>query len=226
MIRARQLAGHDGRAEAVAAIDLAVGRGECLGVVGGAGSGRSALLQLLATLLPPRSGSAEIDGLDLVRDLARVRMRVAFVGLPLLRGEALSVREHLLFLQGVRGRSAGDGGRRAELAARRAGLAPAACIEGLSPAERMRLELAGALMLEPAALLLDDPFPALDAPEGEPLLHWLRESRDAGAAIVLGASDPGRVRGLASRLSLLRAGRLVAMADANGPEPGAGPVGT
>jgi ABC-2 type transport system ATP-binding protein len=224
VIRARQLGGQAG-AESVTGIDLDVARGECLGLIGGAGSGRTTLLWILATLLPPSSGNAEIDGLDLVRDLARVRTRVAFVGPPLLRGEAVSVGEHLLFLDSVRGRSDRESGRRVEGAALCAGLAPTALVLGLPPAERLRLELAGALMLAPAALLLDDPLAALDAPEGEPLLHWLRESRDAGAAIVVGAPDPGRVRGLASRVSLLESGHIVAVAAASEPVSGAAPSG-
>jgi ABC-type multidrug transport system ATPase subunit len=222
VIRARQLAGSGPGGETVTGIDLEVARGECLGLIGGAGSGRTTLLRILATLLPPNSGSAEIDGLDVVRDLARVRTRVAYVGQPLMRGEALSVREHLLFLESARGRSDKESGRRVEGAALRAGLAPAALVLGLPPAERLRLELAGVLMLKPVAVLLDDAFPALDTPEGEPLLHWLRESRDAGAAIVLGAPEAGRVRALASRVSQLQAGRLVAVA-AGGLDAAAAP---
>ena len=73
--------------------DLEVARGESLGLTGPNGSGRTTLLRIVATLVPPSSGSVKIDGLDAVRDVYRLRPRLAYVGTESVEPERLRVDE-------------------------------------------------------------------------------------------------------------------------------------
>src|SRR5437016_531843 len=87
-----------GAAVALAGVDVQVAPGECVGLVGTSGSGRSTLLRLLATLIRPSSGSIEIDGLDAVRKPYEVRGRLAYLGHSALPGHGLTASEYLTFL--------------------------------------------------------------------------------------------------------------------------------
>src|SRR5512138_2725105 len=103
MVRATGLQKRFGTTVALAGVDLQVAKGECVGVIGPNGSGRSTLLKLLATLLPASSGSIEIDGIDAVRRPFAARRQLAYIGDPNLSGHGLSALEYLDFVVSARG---------------------------------------------------------------------------------------------------------------------------
>ncbi|HUK37472.1 MAG TPA: ATP-binding cassette domain-containing protein [Vicinamibacterales bacterium] len=198
-----------GTTSAIAGVDVQAAPGECVGLVGSNGGGRSTLLRLLATLLRPTAGTIEIDGLDASRHLYEVRRRIAYVGESLAPGHGLCVRDYLTFLSSTR--SAATRARRMSLeeALVRAGVTPDADVDVLSSGQRRRVALAGAFLLEPRVLLLDDPFCGLDADARTTFSVWLSEVRNAGTAIVAALNEERDVRALCHRVVRLEAGRLV-----------------
>src|SRR5580693_7606331 len=98
MITVRQLTKAFGATTALAGVDLEIGQGECLAIVGSRGSGRTTLLRILATLLQPTSGRVEINGVDIASDLNRVRPLVAYAGHDRIDGNRLRVDEYLRFV--------------------------------------------------------------------------------------------------------------------------------
>jgi len=201
---------------------LRLGEGECLGVVGESGSGKStlgrAILQMTAY-----EGRILLDGHDLGRlrgpERARQRRRVQVV----FQDPRESLNPRMTIAQSVgeplrlAGRSASE--RRAAVGGllERVGL-PAALADRLpgsvSGGQAQRIAIARALAAEPDIIVLDEPTSSLDVSTQAMLLNLLKDlSRERGLAYVFISHDLAAVSYLAHRIAVLRAGRIVELAD-------------
>jgi putative ABC transport system ATP-binding protein len=190
----RTFAGADGPVRALRGVDLDVGPGDRLRILGPSGSGKSTLVAVLGLLDAGYEGSCLFDGRE-VRDVAeperaalRLR-RVGFAFQDLHLVPSLTALENLeLVARAVAGTPSG---RPRELL-EEAGLgARMHALPGvLSGGERRRLALARALVHRPALLLLDEPTAGLDAASAERAAAMVRRAADAGTAVVAVGHDP------------------------------------
>jgi heme ABC exporter ATP-binding subunit CcmA len=195
-----------GRFPALAGVDLDVEGGEVVLVSGANGAGKTTLLRVVAGLVPLRSGTAEVLGVDLSTDRRSHRRRLAVVGHDTFCYDELSVAENLRFAA----RAAGSTPAAADAALERLGLGPIAGVAHgrLSAGQRRRLSLAVALARDPELLLLDEPHAGLDA-EGRAVLDdVLRASAAEGRAVLVASHELDRVRALAAREVVLTNGQL------------------
>lgn len=191
---------------------LDVEAGEILAVIGPNGAGKSTLLRVMGLLQQPSGGTIFFQGEEAGRDNAlAMRRRMASVFQePLLLNASVYENAALgLKLRGL---------RRADLRARlnpwleRLRIAHLASrrVRTLSGGELQRTSLARALALDPALLLLDEPFSALDPPTRESLLNELREILDqTGVTTVFVTHDRDEAFMLGSRVGVLRDGKLL-----------------
>jgi len=198
MLRATGVQKRFGATVALSGVDLHAAEGECVGVVGPNGSGRSTLLKVLATVLPPSSGSIDIDGIDAVRAPYDARRRLAYVGERAVAGHGLTVSEYLDFMVSARGAAQTRTARDEALS--RAVVPGDADVDSLSAGNRRRVSLVTAFLVKPRLLLLDDPFSALDSDARLEFTRWLSELRHAGTAIVTALNDERDVRALCQRV--------------------------
>ncbi|NUR57673.1 MAG: ATP-binding cassette domain-containing protein [Catenulispora sp.] len=210
-----------GTVTALDGVSFAVRRGLVTGMVGPNGAGKSTVLRVILGLHRPDTGRALVDGRP-YRDLSRPLTRVG----SLLDASALhparSARSHLRWLAHSQGIRATQADRLLE----RVGLASAARRRcgGFSLGMRQRLGLAAALLADPAAVLLDEPFNGLD-PEG---IVWMRELLAGlaaeGRAVLVSSHLIGELQQVAQHLIVLGTGRVLADAPvaelltAQGPE--------
>lgn len=192
-----------GERPALAGISVEVAEGQTLGVFGANGAGKTTLLRVLATLLRPHAGRAQVLGSELPRESWKVRGRVGYLGHEPLLYADLTVRENLRF----HARLHGVGPERVEKAIAAVGLTRRAgdVLRELSRGMVQRAAVARTILHDPAVLLLDEPRANLDpaaAEAVEPLI-----GRASGRTRVLTSHDVDR--GLAEcDLALgLRAGR-------------------
>ncbi len=205
---------------ALESVDLAIGRGECVGLVGESGCGKSTLARALLGLEAPTAGSVTVLGRRLdVND--RVMMRALRRRLQLVPQDAgasltpqRTVRSLLVEALEVHGFTPGaPAQRRAEQLLQEVGLDPALGARrptALSSGERQRVAIARALAPQPDLLVCDEPVANLDAVAREPLLALLDHLREErGLALLLISHDLGVIRRLASRVAVLYLGRIV-----------------
>jgi len=151
---AERLVKRYGKTVALDEFDLVVRRGGVCGLLGPNGAGKTTAVRILATLLQPDSGRAEVAGFDVVREAGRVRRRIGLVGQNAAVDEVLSGRQNLVMF----GRLFHLGTRRAEIRADELLEHFALADTGRKPVKqysggmRRRLDLAASLILAPEVL--------------------------------------------------------------------------
>ncbi|MFK4730593.1 ATP-binding cassette domain-containing protein [Agromyces mediolanus] len=195
---------------------LAVAPDEVLAVLGPNGSGKSTLLGAIAGQVPLTRGVIRVGGRRLdgtgAREVPPAERRVGLLGQQALLFPHLSALENVAF--GPRAQGAGRHTARSAAAGwlERVGLAG---FERRRPAElsggqQQRVALARTLAARPAALLLDEPFAALDVEAAAGMRRLVREHRAAlGIPMLLVTHDPLDALVLAGRAAILQAGRIV-----------------
>jgi ABC-2 type transport system ATP-binding protein len=206
VIRTEGLTKHYGDVAALESLQLEVPRGAVLGYLGPNGAGKTTTIRLLAGLMRPTRGSAEVFGLDPVRQADRLQARIGylpgdFVAYPNLTGE-----QYLRYLGNLRG---GVDPGRIELLAKRFELDLTRRIGTLSHGNRQKVGLLQAFMHDPELLLLDEPTSGLDPLMQREFLALVREARDAGRTVFLSSHILSEVQAVADVVAMLRHGRLV-----------------
>jgi osmoprotectant transport system ATP-binding protein len=203
---------------ALAGVDLAVFPGETLALVGESGSGKSTLLKLFNRMVEPSAGEVRFAGEKVAAaDPIALRRRIGYVqqdGGLLPHWTALANVELVPRLLGW------EPDRRRERAAEMlslVGLDPGQYGERypveLSGGQRQRVAFARALAADPAVVLLDEPFGALDALTRLELQRQFLELKGRLAkTLVLVTHDLGEAFRLADRIAVLRAGRILQLA--------------
>ena len=144
VVLAEGLSKRYGKTVALDGFDLRVPRGAVCGLLGPNGAGKTTAIRILATLVRPDSGRAEVDGLDVVRQASEVRARIGLVGQNAALDEILSGRQNLVMFGRLFHLRASDAGRRADELLERFGLADAGNkpVKQYSGGMRRRLDLA------------------------------------------------------------------------------------
>ena len=201
----------DSKHLALDALTLGVGAGEIFGLIGPNGAGKTSLLKVLCGLVRPRSGSAIVAGVDVLKNPAGVRRRVGY--LPDFFGiyDDLTCREYLDFFAAAQGlprarREAvvSEVLQLVDLSEKADQLAGA-----LSRGMQQRLGLARVLVHEPDVLLLDEPASGLDPRARVEVREVLRELGRMGKTVILSSHVLADLAVACSSVGILEQGRLM-----------------
>jgi heme ABC exporter ATP-binding subunit CcmA len=192
-------------------VNLDVGAGEAVALLGANGAGKTTLLRILATLWRPTRGRAWVAGIDAVRDPARVRAQVGFVAHGALVYDELTALENVRFWSVLAGLPAETGTLRAALAAVDLDDVADGRARSFSAGMKRRLALARVLLLaRPRVLLLDEPFASLDQRGRKWLEDHLQAFKAGGGTVILVTHSFGRGLDVADRIAILAGGRIAA----------------
>jgi ABC-2 type transport system ATP-binding protein len=197
---------------AVAGVDLNVEAGEIFGLVGPNGAGKTTTLRILATLLLPSAGYAEIAGWSVTRNPDQVRRVLGFMPDAFGVYDDMKVWEYLDFFArcygiapAARRRMIGDLLDLVDLGSKRE-----AYVQTLSRGMQQRLCLAHALVHDPEVLLLDEPASGLDPRARVELRELLRELRAMGKTILISSHILPELEELCTSVAIVDRGQVLA----------------
>ena len=196
-------------------VSCTVRPGEFFGLLGENGAGKTTLFKILATLVIPDSGSATINGHDVLKSPERVREVLA----PVIADERslhwrLSARENMRLFAALHGLRGTEASRRIDELLVLVNLVEAADrqVSGFSSGMKQRLLVARTLLARPSVLLLDEPTRSLDPISARSFRRFLREdvALAQGCTVLLATHNAEEAFELCDRVGVLHRGRLVA----------------
>jgi ABC-2 type transport system ATP-binding protein len=196
---------------AVKGVDMIVREGEIFGFLGPNGAGKSTTMRMLATLLPPTSGTATVAGHNLLREPAEVRERIGYVGQAGGTEESLTGRENLVLQAQLYGMNKADANKRAGELMEALDLTSYGDrrVKTYSGGQRRRLDIAMGMAHRPALLFLDEPTTGLDPQSRARMWDEVRKLREGGTTIFLTTHYLDEADALADRLAIIDHGRIV-----------------
>ncbi|MFF8790923.1 amino acid ABC transporter ATP-binding protein [Streptomyces sp. NPDC015125] len=215
LIELRGVNKHYGKLHVLRDIDLTVGRGEVVVVIGPSGSGKSTLCRAINRLETVESGTITLDGRPLPeegRALAQLRAEVGMVFQSFNLFAHKTVLDNVMLAPiKVRKKKKDEAARRARELLDRVGLASQAekYPAQLSGGQQQRVAIARALAMDPKALLFDEPTSALDPEMINEVLEVMRQLARDGMTMVVVTHEMGFARSAANRVVFMDEGRIV-----------------
>ena len=203
---------------AVAGIDFEVARGEVYGFLGPNGAGKTTTIRMLTGLARPTAGRAQVLGLDLARDLPRIKKRIGVVPEPSNLYAELSAQDNLLFCMQLYGVPRAERLPRAHelLAQFRLAEKRDTPFAKLSRGMRRALTVAAALAHRPELVFLDEPTTGLDVASARGLRATIAELRGQGVTVFLTTHYLEEAERLCDRIALIARGRIVTVDTVEG----------
>ncbi len=201
-----------GDVEALAGIDFEVQRGTVFGLLGPNGAGKTTAIRVLATVLLPDAGRAEVLGHDVVKQADAVRRRIGLAGQFAAVDPNLTGRENLRLVGVLSQMRRPEIMPRADELLRRFDLADAADrpLRTYSGGMRRRLDIAASLVPRPPVLFLDEPTTGLDLTSRNELWEMIHELVRDGTTVLLTTQYLEEADRLAGRIAVVDDGRVIA----------------
>ncbi len=199
--------------EALRAVDdvsFDVARGELFGLIGPDGAGKTSIFRMLTTLLLPDSGTATVDGFDVVKDYKTIRKRVGYMPGKFSLYQDLTVEENLNFFATVFGTTIEENYDLVKdiyvqiepFKNRRAGK--------LSGGMKQKLALSCALIHKPSVLFLDEPTTGVDTVSRKEFWEMLKKLKAQGITILVSTPYMDEAT-LCDRIALIQGGKLLSI---------------
>ena len=192
-------------------LNLKVEPGEIFCMFGANGAGKTTAINILLGFLPPTSGSALVEGIDVTKEPLKSKDYLSFVSENVTLYGNFTAYQNLDYfckLAGKRSLTKADFAR----ALRSVGLQDEAFdsrTKNYSKGMRQKLGLAIAILKDAPNILLDEPTSGLDPKSGQEFLNLLLEMRDRGKSILMSTHDIFRAKLIADRVGFMKKGKLV-----------------
>ncbi|WP_336082250.1 ATP-binding cassette domain-containing protein [Nocardia sp. SSK8] len=211
-VRTRGLGKSYGDFTAVGSVDLDIEAGSVFALLGPNGAGKTTTVRMLATLLRPDRGSAEVFGYDVVREATAVRSMIGLTGQYASVDETLSAGENLRLFARLLGLSRRAAARRCDELLEEFELTHVArrSVSAFSGGMRRRLDLAATLITVPPLIFLDEPTTGLDPHTRDRMWGIVRGLVGRGATVLLTTQYLEEADALADRIAVVDRGTLVA----------------
>ena len=206
-IKTTGLTKYYGKARGIIDLNLCVPEGEFFGFIGPNGAGKSTTIRTLLGLISPSSGSAEILGMDMVKERQKILDCVSYLPSEAVFYPGMRVRDVLKLSAGLRKK---DCREEAARLCERLELDTARKVEELSFGNRKKVAIVCALQHRPRLLVLDEPTSGLDPLMQREFFSILRERNREGTTVFLSSHVLSEIQRNCRRAAIIREGRLIA----------------
>lgn len=206
-IKITKLTKYYGKHRGVVNLDLSVKNGEFFGYIGPNGAGKSTTIRTLLGLISPTGGSAQIFGLDVVKDKQTILQKVGYLPSEAAFYPGMKVKDVLKLSAGLRKT---DCGAEAKLLCERLQLDTARKVEELSFGNRKKVAIVCALQHRPELLILDEPTSGLDPLMQKEFFDILKERNKQGTTVFLSSHVLSEIQRNCTRAAIIRDGRIIA----------------
>jgi sodium transport system ATP-binding protein len=202
-----------GEVRAVDGIDFDCRAGEIFGLLGANGAGKTTTLRMLATILKPTGGRAELNGHDVVQDPEAVRQSLGFYSASTALYPRLTGRETLQFFARINRYPADGVDARVESLIERFGVSEYADtrVEKLSSGMKQKISIARTIAHDPPVLIFDEPTVGLDVMAAIEMQRVIRELREEGKTIIFSTHIMSEAEKLCDRIGIIHRGRILAL---------------
>jgi ABC-2 type transport system ATP-binding protein len=213
LIEVKQVTKSYGAQVAVKDVSFALRRGEIFGLLGPNGAGKSTLISMLTTQFPPTDGTITFDGMDIVRDAAKIRPLIGIVPQDLALYPTLSARDNLIFFGEIYGARGRELMTRVDEVLEIVGLRERARdrIETFSGGMRRRVNLAAGLCHHPQILFLDEPTVGVDPQSRNAIFENVAQLNRQGTTILYTTHYMEEAERLCHRVGIMDRGQIIAL---------------
>jgi len=214
VIETHKLSKSFGSLTAVDQLDIAVESGEIFALLGPNGAGKTTTISMLCTILKPTSGTAKVNGFDIVKDATQVRKSIGIVFQDPSIDDRLTGRENLFMHANLYGVPPGDQKSRIDSVLKLVELEDRAddLLRTYSGGMRRRLEIARGLIHYPKVLFLDEPTIGLDPQTRDHVWKYIRELKEAhNITVVLTTHYMDEADKLSDRIAIMDYGKIIAL---------------
>jgi len=203
---------HTGKFTALDGVSFQVEPGEIFGLLGPNGAGKTTLLRILSTMLRPTTGTALINGCDVVTQPSLVRRQIGFVSNNTAVYDRMTAEEMVEYFGRLHGLSGDVLDERMDTLFGQLGMNDIRDVLGakMSTGMKQKVSIARALVHEPPVLIFDEATVGLDVLVGRALLQTVCALRDQGKCIIFSTHIMREVERLCDRIAIVNRGQILA----------------
>lgn len=202
-----------GSVTAVESVSFEAYAGEIFGLLGPNGAGKTTTLRMLATILRPTSGTANISGCDVVENPDGARNSFGFMSGDTGLYDRLSAKEMIEYFGNLYHKHEDDLKQRVDKMRERLDMDEffnRRCGK-LSTGQKQKVSIARTMIHNPPVLILDEPTSGLDVLASRNIVKFIREARDEGKCVILSTHDMGEAERLCDRVGIIHKGTIAAV---------------
>lgn len=207
-VRAQGLVKSYGKVKALNGVSLDVRHGETFGIIGPDGAGKSTLFRLLTSLLVPDEGTAQVEGLDTVKDYREIRKIIGYMPGKFSLYQDLTVEENLTFFATLFGTTIQENYHLVEDIYKQIEPFKTRMAGKLSGGMKQKLALCCALIHKPKVLFLDEPTTGVDPVSRKEFWDMLGRLKNDGITILVSTPYMDEA-GRCDRIALIRNGKFL-----------------
>jgi sodium transport system ATP-binding protein len=215
MVRTEGLSKHfvDAKGNVVKAVDgvsFEAVPGQVFGLLGCNGAGKTTTLRILSTVIQPTGGFALVDGIDVVKDPAKVRSHIGFMSTSTALYGRLQAREVIEYFGGLYGLSGAKLKERVDYVIDKLQIGEFAdrLCDKLSTGQKQRVNIARTVLHDPPVLFFDEPTAGLDVVLSQTVMEFIEEARTTGKTIIFSTHIMSEAERLCDHIAIIHEGQI------------------
>jgi sodium transport system ATP-binding protein len=200
-----------GKVEAVRDVSFEAYGGEIFGLLGPNGAGKTTAMRMLATILTPSGGTAEVNGFDIIQNPDGVRKSLGFLSGDTGLYARLSAKEMIIYFGKLYGMKQEQIDQRLQtliIELELGSFIDRRCGK-LSTGQKQKVSIARTVIHDPPVLILDEPSSGLDVLASRNIIRFINTARERGNCIILSSHDMGEVERLCDRIAIIFNGEII-----------------